>query len=69
MRAEYLTIDRNWIPVPQNADVFHALGLDGMLFRGRTALTYELTGVYELNRDFQRDAFNLRAATGVRYAW
>jgi hypothetical protein len=69
MRGEYLISERNWVPIPQNADVFHALGLDGIVFRGRTALTYELTGVYELNRNFQRDAFNLRAASGVRFAW
>jgi hypothetical protein len=69
MRAEYRFDATNWVSVPQKADVFQALGLDGMLFRGRTALTYELTGVYELNRNFQRDAFNLRAASGVRFAW
>jgi hypothetical protein len=69
MRGQYLTSELNWVPVAQKADVFHALGLDGIVFRGRTALTYELTGVYELNRNFQRDAFNLRAASGVRYAW
>lgn len=69
MRAEYLTAERAWVPVPDSADVFHALGVDGLLFRGRTAVTFELTGVYEVNRDFRRNVFNLRAGAGVQYLW
>lgn len=68
MRAE--RPEANGVPDPMLADVFHTLGLDGMWFRSsRTAVTYELTAVYETNRDFRRDAFNLRAATGARLYW
>ena len=69
MRAEHLTTERGWVPIPLNADVFHAFGVDGVVFRGASAFTYELTGVYELNRNFQRDAFSLRAGSGVRFSW
>jgi hypothetical protein len=69
MRAEHLTPERGWIPIPEDADVFHAFGVDGISFRGRSAFTYELKGVYEVNRNFQRDVFNLRASSGVRVTW
>ena len=69
MRAEYLTIERAWVPIPSMADVYHALGVDGIRYRGRSAITYELTGVYEANRHFERDAFSLRAVIGARHAW
>ena len=69
MRAELLTSERGWVPLPNDADVFHAIGADGLIFRGRTALTWEVRGVYEANRNFGGDAFNLRVGTGVRHAW
>lgn len=57
------------LAIPQEADVMHTLGIDGLRFRGRMAVTYELTAVYELNRNFARDVFNLRAASGIQYVW
>jgi hypothetical protein len=68
LRAEYRPSGIG-VPDAQRADLFQTLTVDGLIFRGRTAITYELTGVYELNRDFQKDAFNVRAATGLQYAW
>ncbi len=68
MQSEYRA-DPSAPPDPQKADVMHALGVDGIRFRGRTAITYELTGVYELNRNFDHDVFNLRAALGIQYVW
>jgi len=66
MRAQYVV---QGVPQVSQADVFHALGVDGILFRGRSALTYELAGVYEMNRHFSADAFNLRAGLGARFVW
>lgn len=68
MRAEFLP-PGNVVGAAGKADVFYTLGVDGLRFRGRIAATYEVTAVYEMNRNFGRDAFNLRASSGVRYAW
>jgi hypothetical protein len=68
MRAEFFP-PGEVVGYAGGADAFYTLGLDGLRFRGRVAATYELTAVYEMNRNFGRDAFNVRASTGVRYAW
>jgi hypothetical protein len=68
MRAENRSLPLS-MPNAQEADVMHALSFDALRYRGRFAISYELTGVWELNRDFGRDALNLRAASGVRYVW
>ncbi|HYC50053.1 MAG TPA: capsule assembly Wzi family protein [Gemmatimonadaceae bacterium] len=68
MRAEYRP-SPNAMPEPGRADLFHAITIDGIVFRKRLALTYELTSVYEINRHFAGDAFNLRMATGARVTW
>ena len=68
MRAENRSID-NHVPIPKLADVMHALTVDGVRFRGRLGINYELTAVYELNRNFERDAFNVRAVSGIQYVW
>jgi hypothetical protein len=68
MRAERRTNFHN-MPDPEAADVLHALTFNGVRFRGRLALTYDATAVYELNRNFRDDVFNLRLASGVRYDW
>jgi hypothetical protein len=47
-------------------DVLHSLGTEFLIFRGRWDLLAGLTGVYNLNRDFERDAVNLHAVLGVR---
>lgn len=67
LRAEYL--GPSGLPENGRADLYQMVTLDGVRFRGSAAITYEITGVLELNRHFARDAFNLRAATGVQFAW
>ena len=51
---------------PRARDVRHALGVEGLLFRGRYDLLAGLTAVYEFNRNFTADVFNLNAIVGVR---
>ena len=51
---------------PQARDIQHAVGVEGLFFRGRYDVTVGLTGVYELNRNFRGDAFNLNAQVGIR---
>jgi hypothetical protein len=48
-------------------DVSHALGFEMSRFLRGFDVTGGLTMVYELNRDFKRDATNLNAQAGVRY--
>jgi hypothetical protein len=68
MRAEKRS-SATLMAIPEQADVMHALSVDGLRFRGRLGISYEVTAVYELNRHFTRDAFNVRLASGVCYAW
>lgn len=51
---------------PNGLDVVHALGVDGRLFAGRWDLEFATRGVYELNRDFTSDVFNLNLVLGLR---
>jgi len=53
-------------PDPNGSDVQHALAGERLWFRGRYDLLLRATAVYELNRDFQRDAFNLNLIVGAR---
>jgi len=52
---------------PRSIDVSHALGYEASRFIRQYELTYGLTLVRELNRDFKRDATNVNALVGVRY--
>ena len=57
--------------VPQNPrglDVMHTLGVERLFFHGRYDVLVGATAVYELNRDFLRDAFNLNLIAGARAA-
>jgi Capsule assembly protein Wzi len=47
-------------------DVIHSLGAEALFFRGPVDALASLRGSWELNRDFQDDAFNLTATVGVR---
>ena len=51
---------------PKGIDVLHTIGGHALFFRGRYDLIAGATAVYELNRDFQSDAFNLNLMAGVR---
>ena len=44
----------------------HTLGAERLFFRGRYDILTSVTAVYELNRDFRRDAFNLNLIVGAR---
>ena len=49
-------------------DVQGALGIEAVRFTGRMDLTAGVRAVYERNRDFGGDAFNLNAVLGLRAA-
>jgi hypothetical protein len=67
MRAERRGNDGS--PNPGGADVLHALGLDREVRRGRVSYSMGGQAVWDLNRDFVRDRFNLNLTTGVRAVW
>jgi hypothetical protein len=50
-------------------DVQHALTVRATLFRGPLDLIGGATAIYEMNRDYRRDAVGLRLETGARVAW
>ena len=51
---------------PHALDVMHSLGASALWFRGRYDISAALTAVYELNRNFGGDVFNLNLMVGVR---
>ncbi len=51
---------------PRGLDVLHTLGAERLFFHGRYDILTSVTAVYELNRDFRRDAFNLNLIVGAR---
>jgi Capsule assembly protein Wzi len=55
-------------PDPRGVDVQHALAGERLWFRGRYDLLLRATAVYELNRSFTHDAFNLNLIVGTRVA-
>lgn len=55
------------VRAPRSIDVSHALGYEAARFYQQYELTYGVTVVRELNRDFKRDETNLNALIGVRY--
>lgn len=63
--GQYLDVGR---VDPHAVDAQIALGANGILFRGPYDVTAGVTGIYEFNRDFQRDLMNLNLMLGVR-AW
>jgi hypothetical protein len=54
---------------PRVPDVQQALGANALLFVGPVDVTAGLTAVYELNRYFAGDGFNLNAILGARWRW
>jgi hypothetical protein len=53
-------------PDLRGLDVQHALAVERLVFRGRYDLLARGVAVYELNRDFRSDAFNLNLLVGMR---
>lgn len=47
-------------------DVMHSLGAEALFFRGAVDALASLRGSWELNRNFEGEAFNLTASLGVR---
>jgi hypothetical protein len=50
----------------RDLDVIHSVGAESLLFHGRFDITAGVNAVYNLNRNFSDDVFNLNAALGVR---
>ena len=53
-------------PDARGVDVQNALAVERLAFRGRYDLLARATAIYELNRDFTHDAFNLNLIVGVQ---
>ncbi len=53
-------------PDPRGIDVQHALTVERLQFRKRYDVLVRVAAVYELNRDFTHDAFNLNLIVGVQ---
>ncbi len=51
---------------PTPVDVVHSLGAEVVSFRGRVDWVARVRGSVELNRYYEKDAFNLNASLGVR---
>jgi len=51
---------------PEALDVIHGLSAEALFFRGRWEVTTGLTGAFNLNRNYQSDAFNLNATLQLR---
>ena len=52
---------------PKGVDVQHALAIERVENRGRYEVLASVAGVYEFNRDFTHDAFNLNVIVGARW--
>ena len=66
LRQDFGDFPRSGQANPQARDIQHAMGVEGLFFRGRYDVNVGLTGVYELNRNLRGDAFNLNAQVGIR---
>jgi len=53
-------------PDPRGIDVQHALTVERLQFRKRYDVLARVAAVYELNRDFTHDVFNLNLIVGVQ---
>jgi hypothetical protein len=60
--------ERRQAPGDRDMDVVQSITLDALLFlAGRLDLTARVAGMYNKNRNFRDDAFNLNAAVGFRW--
>ena len=67
MRAEDL---RNYsVPASSSPDVVHTLGFERLIFFRQADVTAGATGVWDLNRNWQRDAFDLNLTLAMRRRW
>jgi hypothetical protein len=65
-RAERLGARR--LPYQDQADVWSAIGAERVRFLHHGELSVGVRGVWDLNRDFVADRFNLNVVTGYRFA-
>jgi hypothetical protein len=65
----YATYFADNIRPPNAPEVQHALTLERVRFIGHFDLRAALTGVYDLNRYFERDVLNLNIITSARWSW
>ncbi len=66
MREQRGTFPNSGPADPRGIDVQHAFAVERLQFRGRYDVLARLTAVYELNRNFGGDAFNLNLILGTR---
>ena len=55
-------------PDPKGADIQHAVAVERVKNRGSYELLMSVAGVYELNRDYSADAFNVNVIVGFRWS-
>lgn len=60
---------RDSAQVPAYSDVLHSVGVEALLFRGRVEMVAGMAGVYNLNRNFGSDRFNLHSQVGLRFGF
>jgi hypothetical protein len=58
--------DPGTLELPIEADVQHAIGVEGLYHRNRLEIEAGISGVYEFNRNFGDDEFNLNTFLGLR---
>jgi hypothetical protein len=56
-------------PSMRSPEAQHALGFEVLRFYGPVDIRAGLTGVYDINRYFTHDAFDLNAILGARWSW
>ena len=66
LRADQANYTLGGVPGPRALDVLHTLGVERLVFKGRYDVVARVAAVYELNRYFREDAFNLNAAFAIR---
>ena len=67
MRAEARNAER--APTPLLSDVMHSLGVERVYTLGKRTVSGGLRGVWDLNRNFGADRFNLNATIGMQEHW
>ena len=66
MREQRGNTAQSGVPDPKGLDVQHELAVERLAFRGRYDLLAHVGLVYEFNRNFKSDAFDLNVALGAR---
>jgi hypothetical protein len=67
--AEFRGTDQNATPSPLRADVLHSFGIERVLDQRMVSYSVGARAVWELNRNFVADQFNLNLTAGARLVW